>query len=276
MRRPEPAVFRGLARQAGAEFRKIAAARMTLAFLLALPVGTYLFAFELYHVEWAGDRIALRVPDVMHAIPLLFFASWKTLLFQAALVAFAAFWTTLDSQYGMIRVACAQPVSRTTYLVGKWLGIGGHVLILSAVYVLCHGLWGALYSGLGGMGLAQGAALARFTIEALAFSLALAWVGMAAASFRRTVGSGIVIAVMAVVVLTLMTMLPFRLVPPRLVFMRYFFFPLGELPNPWPGEHESPFVRVRTLSEFCTVVPATPLVLSLAALLHFRRRDITE
>jgi ABC-type transport system involved in multi-copper enzyme maturation permease subunit len=239
-----------------------------------LPVGTYLFAFELYHVERAGDRLGL--PDLVHAVPLLFFASWKTLLFQAAVVAFAAFWTTLDSQYGMIRVACAQPVSRATYLVGKWLGIGGHVLILSAVYVLCHGLWGALYSGLGGMGLPQWTALARFAIQAVVFSLALAWIGMAAASFRRTVGSGIVIAVMGVVVLTLMMMLPFELVPPRFVFMRYFFFPLGELPNPWPGEHESPFVRVRTLSEFWTVVPATPLVLSLAALVHFRRRDITE
>ena len=89
-------------------------------------------------------------------------------------------------------------------------------------------------------------------------------------------GSGIVIAVMAIVVLALMTMLPFDLVPPRLVFMRYFFFPLGELPNPWPGEHDSPFVRVRTLMEFWTIVPATPFVLSVAALLHFRRRDITE
>ena len=274
MPHPALAAASGLARQAGAEFRKIAAARMTLAFLLALPVGTWLFAFELYHVESAADR--LGVPNVLHAVPMLFFASWKTLLFQAALVSFAAFWTTLDSQYGMIRVACAQPVSRTTYLVGKWLGIGGHVVILTAVYVLCHGLWGALYSGPGGMGPVQWTALARFAIEVLAFSLALAWVGMAAASFRRTVGSGIVIAVMAVVVLALMTMLPFDLVPPRLVFMRYFFFPLGELPNPWPGEHDSPFVRVRTLMEFWTIVPATPFVLSVAALLHFRRRDITE
>jgi len=33
---------------------------------------------------------------------------------------------------------------------------------------------------------------------------------------------------------------------------------------------------VRTVAEFWTVVPSTPLVLSLAALLPFRRRDITE
>jgi hypothetical protein len=270
-----PAALAGLgslARQAGAEFRKIAAARMTLAFLLALPFGTYLFAFDLYHVERASDRL----PNAYHAVALLFFASWKTLLFQLALVAFAAFWTTLDSQYGMIRVTCSQPVSRSTYRLGQWLGIGGHVVLLSSVYLLCLGAWAALYAGFHGMGPAEWTALARFTVETLAFALALAWVGMAAASFRRTVGGGIVTAVMAVVLLALMTMLPFRLVPPRLVFMRYFFFPLGELPNPWPHYHDSPFVRVRTVTEFWTIVPSTPLVLSLAALLHFRRRDITE
>ncbi len=263
----------GLARQAWAEFHKVAAARMTLAFLLALPVGTYLFAFDLYHVERAADR--MPVPNVLHAVGLLFFASWKTLLFQTALVAFAAFWATLDSQYGMIRVACAQPVSRSHYLVGKWVGIGTHVLILTAVYVLCHALWGALYAGFSGMGAAEWAALARFAAAVLAFSLALTWTCMAAASLRRTVGGGIVTALLAVVVLALMTMLPFSLVPPRFVFMRYFFFPLGELPNPWPGQ-DSAFVRVRSWAEFWAVVPATPLLLSAAALLHFRRRDITE
>jgi ABC-type transport system involved in multi-copper enzyme maturation permease subunit len=268
------AALSGLARQAGAEFRTIAAARMTQAFLLAVPVGTWLFAFDLYHVERALERHP--VPNLFHTVPLLFFKSWQTLLLQMALVAFAAFWATLDSQYGMIRVACAQPVSRSAYLVGKWLGIAGHVVILSAVYVLCHGLWGALYAGVRGMGPAEWAALARFAIEALAFALALTWVGMAAASFRRTVGGGIVTGVMAIILLALMTMLPFSVVPPRFVFMRYFFFSLGELPNPWPDYRDSPFVRARTPEEFWTIVPLTPLLLSVAALAYFRRRDITE
>jgi hypothetical protein len=118
-------------------------------------------------------------------------------------------------------------------------------------------------------------ALLLFAAEVVAFSLALTWVGLAAAAFRRTVGAGIVTAAVAVVVLALMTMLPVSLVPPRLVFMRYFFFSLGELPNPWPG-NDSPFLRVRTLTEFWTTVPVTPLLLSAAALLHFTRRDITE
>jgi hypothetical protein len=266
--------LRSLARQAAAEFRKIAATRMTLAFLLALPAGTYLFAFDLYHVERAAEH--MPGATALHSVALLFFSTWKTMLFQVALVTFAAFWTTLDSQYGMIRVLCAQPVSRASYLLGKWLGIGAHVVILTTVYVLCLGAWSVVYVGFRGMGLPEWTALTRFAVEVVVFALAFTWVGMAAGSFRRTVGGGIVTAILAIALLALMTMLPFSLVPPRFVFMRYFFFPLGELPNPGPNDHDSPFVRVRTAMEFYSVVPVTSLLLSVAALLHFRRRDITE
>lgn len=163
-------LFGGLARQVGAEFRKIAAARMTLVFVLALPAGTYLFAYELYHVERMVDH--MPVPNAYHSLAVLFFASWKTLLFQLALTAFAAFWTTLDSQYGMIRVACSQPVSRSTYLLGKWLGIGGHVVLLSAV-VLCPLVWSAVYTGFRGMGPTQWWAICRFAVEAIVFALSV-------------------------------------------------------------------------------------------------------
>ena len=269
-----PPVIASLVRQAVAEFRKIAAARVTLAFLIAVPVGTFLFAFEIFQVEDAHAH--MKIPGMFHALPLLYFAAWKALLFQAALVAFAAFWMTIDSQYGMIRVACTQPVSRTVYLVGRWMGIGAHVAILSAVFAFSLMLWGTVYAGLGDVSADQVAPLARFLGEVAWFSVALAGVGMATASFRRTVGSGIVTAVIAIILLSFTMMIPFDVVPPQFVFMRYFFFPLGELPNPWPAETDSPFVRLRTIGQFLAVVPATPFVLSLVAVLHFRTRDITE
>ena len=269
-----PSVSASLVRQAVAEFRKIAAARVTLAFLIAVPVGTFLFAFEIFQVEDAHAH--MKIPGMFHALPMLYFAAWKAMLFQAALVAFAAFWMTIDSQYGMIRVACAQPVSRTVYLVGKWMGIGAHVAIMSAVFALSLMLWGTVYAGLGDVGADQVAPLTRFLGEVAWFSVALAGVGMVAASFRRTVGSGIVTAAIAIILLTFTMMIPFDVVPPRFLFMRYFFFPLGELPNPWPAETDSPFVRLRTIGEFLAVIPATPFVLSLVAVLHFRTRDITE
>jgi ABC-type transport system involved in multi-copper enzyme maturation permease subunit len=269
-----PSVITSLVRQAVAEFRKIAAARVTLAFLLALPVGTFLFAFEIFQVEDAYAH--MEIPGMFHALPVLYFSAWKAMLFQAALVAFAAFWMTIDSQYGMIRVACAQPVSRTVYLVGRWMGIGAHVAILSVVFAFSLILWGTVYAGLGDVGAGQVAPLARFTGEVAWFSVALAGVGMVTASFRRTVGSGIVTAAIAIILLAFTMMIPFDVVPPQFLFMRYFFFPLGELPNPWPTDTDSPFIRLRTIGEFLAVVPATPLVLSVLAVLHFRTRDITE
>ena len=276
MPHPALAAASGLARQAGAEFRKIAAARMTLAFLLALPVGTYLFAFELYHVEGVADRVG--VPDVLHAVPMLFFASWKTLLFQAALVSFAAFWTTLDSQYGMIRVGCSQPLSRTQYLAGRWLALSAYVLLFGVAFVLVQLAWVAVCSGLSGVGAADLARVVRFSLETLAFLLALAWVTIAVASLRRTVGGGIVTAYLVAIGLAFMTMLPHDLVPPRLVLMRHFFFPLQEFVDPFAAEgyHDTPFARAYTRADFWLVVLATPFAFLVPALLYFRRRDITE
>ena len=79
-----------------AEFLKIWASRIPLVILVALPLGTYLFVLELYKVEGIGDRIHGNALD---ALPILFFATWKTLMFQMAMLTFAAFWATVDSQY---------------------------------------------------------------------------------------------------------------------------------------------------------------------------------
>ncbi len=63
---------------------------------MALPLGSYLFVLELYEVEGIGDRIQGNALDTL---PVLFFATWKTLMFQMAMLTFAAFWGTVDSQY---------------------------------------------------------------------------------------------------------------------------------------------------------------------------------
>ena len=259
---------------AWAEFLKIWASRIPLAFMLVVPVITYAFVLELYHVEQVGERLVLR--NAIDAIPILYFATSKTLLFHAAVVAFAAFWATVDSQYGMIRVACAQPISRVDYLVAKWCGIGMHVALFTVVLVLSIIGWAAGYSGLRGVDAHAWAAVARFAAEVVLFVVALAGVAMATASFRRTVGAGLVTAFLVVVALALMTMVPFDLLSPRFVFMRYFFFPLGEFPDPRLAGGDSPFVRVHTVIDFCAVVAATPLIVAAPALIYFRRRDITE
>jgi hypothetical protein len=73
-------------------------------------------------------------------------------------------------------------------------------------------------------------------------------------------------------------MLPHDLVPPRLVLMRHFFFPLQEFADPFAaqGYRDTPFARAYTRADFSLVVLATPLAFLVPALLTFRRRDVTE
>jgi hypothetical protein len=111
--------------------------------------------------------------------------------------------------------------------------------------------------------------------EHLALTLAIGGVGLATASFRRTIGSSLVTAMIAFIGLSVMTMLPFDVLPPRFVFVRYLFFPMQEFPSPLPGR-DGMFLRLYSLSDFYTVVLATPLILAIPAILYFRRRGITE
>jgi ABC-type transport system involved in multi-copper enzyme maturation permease subunit len=252
---------------------KIWASRVPLVFLLSIPVGCYLVVFELYHVERVAERLPVR--HALQVVPILFFVFWKLMLFPAAVLAFTAFWATVDSQYGMVRVVGAQPLSRIEYLLGKWLGISGHVVLVTVALILSLVGWAVLYSGVRGIGAREVVMLLRFSVELLALTLAIGGVGLATASFRRTIGSGLVTAMIAFIGLSVMTMLPFDVLPPRFVFVRYFFFPMQEFPSPFPGR-DSIFLRLYSLSDFYTVVLATPLILAIPAILYFRRRDITE
>lgn len=83
---------------AKAEFLKIWASRIPLAILAAIPVLTYAFVIELYHVEGLAERLPAR--NALDALPVLFFATAKTMLFHGSVLAFAAFWSTVNSQYG--------------------------------------------------------------------------------------------------------------------------------------------------------------------------------
>jgi ABC-type transport system involved in multi-copper enzyme maturation permease subunit len=259
---------------ARAEFLKIWASKIPLVILVALPVGTYLFILELYHVEWAGERLAIE--NAVQALPLVFKATWATLLFQAAMLTFAAFWTTVDSQYGMIRVGCCQPVTRIEYLLGKWWGIGAHIALFSTALVVSELAWTGLYSGFRGIGAADVASVALFAADLSVLVLAISFVAMAASSLRRTVGSGIVTALMAFIMLAVMTMLPFDLLSPRFILLRYFFYPLQDLPARFFPGGDSPFTRPPFLTSFYAVAGATPVLFAVPALVYFSRRDIVE
>jgi ABC-type transport system involved in multi-copper enzyme maturation permease subunit len=269
-----PFSVRRCAAVARAEFLKIWASKIPLVILVALPVGTWLFILELYHVERAGERLAFA--NAVQALPLVFKATWGTLLFQAAMMTFAAFWTTIDSQYGMVRVGCCQPVTRIEYLLGKWIGIGAHIVLFTTALVVSELAWTGLYSGVRGIRASDVVSVARFVFDLAVLILAIGVVAMAAASCRRTVGSGIVTALMAFLLLAFMTMLPFDLVSPRLILLRYFFYPLQDLPAQISRGGDSPYLRPPFLTSFYSVALATSLFFAVPAAVYFRRRDIVE
>lgn len=257
-----------------AEFAKIWASRVPLVMLAAIPAGCYLFVFELFHVERVADHL---VPlDPLRVVAILYFATWKALLFQATAVAFAAYWTTVDSQYGMIRVATCQPITRTEYLAGKWIGISAHVATFTSIYVLSLLAWTTVYIGVGGLTLAMWPALVRFGIQVVVFTLAVSTIASAVASLRTTVSAGMITALLTMIGLALATMVPFDVLAPRFVFMRYFAFALGELPNPFDDGRDSPFSRLYSVGDFYRTVLTTTLSFVVVAVWRFRSRDIEE
>ncbi len=77
-------------------------------------------------------------------------------------------------------------------------------------------------------------AVARFGAEIATFTVAFTSIGMAAATLRRTVGSGIVTAIMSFTLLAFMTMLSFRVIAPQWVLMRVLLLPIGRTAEPFP------------------------------------------
>ncbi len=256
-----------------AEFLKIRASQFPLVILAALPAGAFLFVFELYHMEGLAQHVG---PDSLRQFGVLFFTAWKTLLFQATMVAFAAYWTTVDSQYGMIRVAACQPLTRMQYLLGKWIGMAAHVVLLTIAYIVTLLMWTAIYAGWQGVEGAALVAIVLFSVQTIVFTTALTLITAAAASLRTTVSAGMITALLILILLSLAMMLPFDVVSPRFVFMRYFLFPLGELPNPFPTESDSPFVRVLPTIDFYRTTAVTVMCFMAPAIWWFRRRDIQE
>ena len=261
-----------------AEFLRIYATRVPQICYLAITAACYLWVFQMYYVEKVSIR--MTPSNFFYAFPVLFFGTWKSLAFPVTIICCAASWMVIESQHGMIRVCCTQPVARWEYLAGKMLAILGHVALMTLVYIGAQLGYVALYSGVRGFNAAQAAALGRFVLHQMVLVLALTWIAVSVASFRKTSGAAIVTACLAMIFLGFMTTLPHDVLPPEYVFMRLSVFPIGDLPNPfghWRDfKADNPFRQIYTPLNFYLVMFITPLLFFLPALLHFTRRDITE
>jgi len=94
-----------------AEVRKIYDFRFLQIASVVIFLATVLFVYQIFYIVGVTERYS--VPNAYYAVPLLFYVTWgKTLLIFLPLVAFSVYCVTVESQFGMIRVLCAQPLER--------------------------------------------------------------------------------------------------------------------------------------------------------------------
>ncbi len=232
-------------------------------------LAIYIFVFQIYYVE--DLRNHWPTPNAYFVVPLLFYATWgKTILIFAFLAAFSVYCVTVESQYGMIRVLCAQPLARWQYVVGKYAAISCHVILLTATYVLSLFIWATVQAGLRGFTFDQGLSLFDFFSKVLIYSLGVSWISVSVALLRRTMISALVTTCFAFIGLGLLTTyrsLEFG----QYHFVRYYFIALENLPFPF-----KPNVPMYPYNTFCLVTLITCLIFFLPPLLYLQFRDITE
>ena len=208
------------------------------------------------------------------ALPYLFYATWKTILFQLFIIAFSAYCIAVDSQYGMIPIACTQPGSRARYLLGKSIAIELHVTLFALVYVVSLLVWVWICNGFHGLTTATLFALASLAPRTIVFCVGLSGCMIAVSVLRKTLLDAMVSSCAVFACFALLTTLPLRFHLEPLLFVRYFFYPIGGiLPKGWPIQFA---MQNAPLWQFLLVSAVTPLVCFLPALAHFCFRDISE
>jgi len=209
-------------------------------------------------------------------LPWVLFDAWKTMILQMVIVCFAAYSAAVESQYGMIRLLCAQPMSRTEYVLGKGVAISIHVTALTLVFVGSAVAWTALYSGIGGVSWADLNHLALSTLAFVIFAQALGWIAYSLALLRRTIGESLI------TVFGVFTLLMFvAAYSPRRMhgyfLIRYVFFPWKYFPamNSEFRSIASLYASLTLLDLFLVALITSGLALAVGCA-SFVRRDITE
>ena len=232
-------------------------------------LAVYLFVIQLYYLEQVPMHV--RVPNAYYAVTLLYYVTWgKVLFIFLFLVAFSVYCVTVESQYGMIRVLCAQPLTRWQYVAGKYAAVLCHVVWFIVAYMVSLLIWGVVQSGVHGITVDQILNLVVMFCCVLIYALGVAWISVSMALLRKTMISALVTATGAFVALGLMTTLR-SLEWGKYYFIRYYFMGLENLPMPFKFD----FPRY-PFSMFCWVTLITCLIFALPPFLYFQFRDITE
>jgi ABC-type transport system involved in multi-copper enzyme maturation permease subunit len=258
-----------LLRSTAAEFSKFYAFRIPQIAYASIAAFLLLFVIELFYVE--GVSGTSTVADV---IPYLFFDSWKTSFFQLFIIAFSAYCIAVDSQYGMIRIGCTQPVSRTQYLLAKSIAIELHVALFTLVYVASLLMWVCICTRFRGLSATDVPALVSLTARTVVLCCGLSGCMIGVSTLRKTLLDAFVCCCVVFVGFAFLAMLRERYHLQPALFLRYYFYPIaGILPKGWSMPipmKDAPFWQ------FLLVSLGTPAVCFLPALVHFHFRDISE
>ncbi len=239
------------------------------------PVAMYLFIADMYHLRQLPLHTSVR--NLFDMLPPVLFDAWKTLILQTVIVCFAAYSSAVESQYGMIRLLCAQPLSRTEYVLGKGVAISIHVTALTLVFVGSAVAWTALYSGVRGVSWADLNQLALCTLAFVIFDQALGWIAYSLGLLRRTIGESLITACGFFIVFGFIAAYSPR--PAQTYYLiRYYFFPWKyflRLDSQLRLMVSALYSSSTLLDLFLVAVITSGLAFA-AGYVSFVRRDITE
>lgn len=257
-----------------AEFAKVFALKFPAYASLGVVVFVALVTYQLVGGEHIMERLQER--NALALLPYLVWASWgKLVVIPIFLIVFATYCTAVDSQYGMVRIGCTQPLTRVDFALGKTAAIVVHAVLFVMLYLCLLILASAL---LGGMHFAVNAkeigALFSFGFRLVVLNAAIAWLATGAAFFRKTLLTAFVTALLVVVGCIWLNTLPTEFgLRPYLLF-RYFLYPLVPiLPSGWSFEIPNADCSIW---QFAAAALGMPAILWSASIAYFVKRDITE
>jgi len=258
-----------------AEYLKIWAFRIPTYGTACLAFYMILVTYDLFGAEHLSAH--LHIVSAFTAVPYIGFASWaKLIVIPLFLIALGTYCTLVDSQYGMVRIGCSQPVRRTTYVGAKTLAI----IVHAASFVLLYAVFLLAASAIAGeqwrMTRADLASFCSFTFRLLILNIGIVWLVVAAALFRRTLLAGLLTAMLVVIAAVWLNVLPVEYgLRPYLLF-RYFLYPFAPI---WPSGLASVIEIPNagcTSWQFAVAALGIPAAFWAVAVSYFSNRDITE
>ena len=260
-----------------AEFTKTWALRLVPGGYVGLVVFTLLISIQLFHYEHVAEAYklgGLHEPlNALIASGLLLYAAWgKLAILPLFLIIFGVYSVAVESQYGMLRIAATQPLSRLRYAISKFLALGVHGALIGFVFCWLLLGWAFVFTHFRNGSRDQW--IAFLSCAGLMMVMCIAWtcISAAAALFRRSLLGAVVVAFGVLVLFVWMTISNNSFGAYN--WIRYYSYPIHlALPLSWQGGYPN---TGEPVWKYLLTLLGTPAVIFALSSVYFSRRDITE